>query len=212
MIERYNAILFDFDFTLGDSSIGISESVNHALARMGYEPVADRRIHEMIGLPLKIICQRLTGIEDEATAATFRTHFHELAATRVVESSSLYPGVSGLLLDLKKQGKALGVVSTKSRKPLVDILEMHSIHEHFEVVISGEDVANHKPHPEGLLLAAETINLKPDQILYVGDTILDAEAASAAGMDFVAVLSGTTTCKDFANCTVLSILESVTQL
>ena len=68
----------------------------------------------------------------------------------------------------------------------------------FEVVLGGDDVSNSKPDPEGLLLAMEQLEVSASQVLYCGDTVLDAEAAQRAGCHFSAVLNGTTPRQDFS--------------
>ena len=58
-------------------------------------------------------------------------------------------------------------------------------------IVGGEDVEEHKPHPEGLLLAKEKLKIKKEQAIYIGDSLVDVEAAKAAEIDFIAVLTGT---------------------
>ena len=76
--------------------------------------------------------------------------------------------------------------------------------EHLDVVrllcsvTGGDQVARPKPDPEGILAAVAALNLTPDQVLYCGDTILDAQAAQRSGAHFCAVLNGTTPASDFA--------------
>ena len=60
------------------------------------------------------------------------------------------------------------------------------------VVLGSYDVTRHKPHPEGILKALERMGVSKEEFLYCGDTVLDAEAAQRAGVDFAAVLNGTT--------------------
>ena len=58
--------------------------------------------------------------------------------------------------------------------------------------MGGRDVKRNKPDPEGLHLAMTKLGLKPEQVLFCGDTVIDAQAAKSAGVDFCAVLNGTT--------------------
>ena len=68
-----------------------------------------------------------------------------------------------------------------------------------ETAITGGDLVKHpKPDPEGLLAAISAQGLAPEQVLYCGDTIIDAETAQRAGAHFCAVLNGTTSAADFA--------------
>ena len=58
--------------------------------------------------------------------------------------------------------------------------------------MGGEDVTEHKPHPEGLLTAVSSLRMKTGNVYYVGDSIVDALTAERAGVPFIAVLTGTT--------------------
>ena len=66
-----------------------------------------------------------------------------------------------------------------------------------DFVIGSSDVKHHKPHPEGLEMALDRLGLAPERVLYCGDTVLDAEAAQRAGLEFAAVLNGTTPASAF---------------
>ena len=81
-----------------------------------------------------------------------------------------------------------------------------------DVIIGGDDVKNEKPDPEGLLTAIQKLNVSKNQALYVGDSIVDAKTAQSAGVDFVAVLTGTTEREEFMNYEYVSIEESVREL
>ena len=62
-----------------------------------------------------------------------------------------------------------------------------------DIVVGGEDVSCPKPDPEGLRHALSVLGVSPQEVLYVGDSIVDAETARAAGVDFAGVLHGMTT-------------------
>ena len=66
-------------------------------------------------------------------------------------------------------------------------------------IVGTEDVKWPKPDPQGLNMALERMGLKPEELLFCGDTVLDAGAAKNAGCPFCAVLNGTTPAEDFAD-------------
>ena len=80
------------------------------------------------------------------------------------------------------------------------------------MVVGGEDVSAHKPDPEGLLLAAARLGRDPSEILYVGDSVTDAETARRAAVCFAAVLSGVTPAAAFAEYGPCAVLDSLPQL
>lgn len=191
------AILFDFDFTLGDSSTGIVECVNAALAGLGLEPADPAAIRATIGLSLEEILRRLTGI-DGAAAPEFRRRFIACADRVMTSHTVLYPWAPALLKTLHSCGLGTGIVTTKRSYRIAEVLDREDLAAAVDVVVGSDMVAHPKPAPDGLLLALHALGLPADTLLYVGDTVTDAEAAAAAGVPFVAVLSGTTPREAFA--------------
>ena len=82
----------------------------------------------------------------------------------------------------------------------------------FSVIVGGDNVAEHKPDPEGLLNAAKSLGAEPAEVIYVGDSTTDAKAAARAGMQFVAVLSGVTEAHEFEEFEPLKILPHVGEI
>ena len=137
------------------------------------------------------------GIVTRFTREQFRAYFTQAAQARQREEAVLLPGATELLRWLGQKGVKRAVVSTKRADTLRGILEHRGVANQFEVVLGGDDVSNSKPDPEGLLLAMEQLEVSASQVLYCGDTVLDAEAAQRAGCHFSAVLNGTTPRQDF---------------
>lgn len=212
MIERYSTILFDFDFTLGDSSEGICDCINTALVSMNYPHAKIDEIHRLIGMPLDMMFTELTKSTDYKECETFKVLFRERAKTVIITNSIVYEGVRNTLSLLHQRKKQLGVVSTKLRAHIEGILEKYDCRAYFDLLIGGDNVKNYKPDPEGLLLAHRTLQVEQSCILYVGDTTIDAEASHQAGIDFVAVLSGTTPAMAFHPYNPVAILQNVNDL
>ena len=89
------------------------------------------------------------------------------------------------------------IVSTKRASTLREVLGARELLPLLASITGGEDVAHPKPHPEGLEMALDQLGLPPERVLYCGDTVLDAEAAQRAGLEFAAVLNGTTPASAF---------------
>ena len=84
-----------------------------------------------------------------------------------------------------------------SRETIEYIMDRLGLGDCLDFVIGSSDVKHHKPHPEGLEMALDRLGLPPERVLYCGDTVLDAEAAQRAGLEFAAVLNGTTPASAF---------------
>ena len=122
----------------------------------------------------------------------FKHYFVERADESMSDLTELFIETYSVIRLLHRKGIKLGIVSTKFRYRIINILEREDLLDCFEVIIGGEDVKEHKPDPRGLLEAIKKLNLSVSQIIYVGDSLTDAETAFNAGVSFVAVLTGVT--------------------
>jgi phosphoglycolate phosphatase len=191
------AVLFDFDLTLVDSTLGVVECVNYALETMALPRAEPKVIRATIGFSLPATLARLTGLTDPALAQDFSLNFVKHADLRMVDLTSVFPDVAQTLGRLKAAGIKTGIVSTKFRYRIETILARDGLLDAFDEIIGGEDVMRHKPDPQGLLKALGQLDVPAADSLYVGDHPVDAEAAAAAGIPFAAVLSGAAARNDF---------------
>lgn len=191
-MKQYKAICFDFDYTLGDSTDSIVAGFAHAMTKLGY-PVPDREtVRKTVGYMLEDAFTIISGDDSPENRAKFRPYFIEVALERQRRETTLFPGAVELLRGLKEQGIKCGIVSSKRGDTIEIIMERYKVLDCLELVIGSHDVQNHKPHPEGLLAAMERLGVSKEEILFCGDTVIDAETAKNAGCDFAAVLNGTT--------------------
>ncbi len=194
---NYRAVCFDFDYTLGDSTDCIVAGFQHAMTRMGW-PAPDREtVRGTIGFLLEDSYTMLTGDADPARRAQFRPLFQSVANPLQRTQCKLFPGTVDLLEGLHGQGVQMAIVSTKSSDTLEAILDYHGLRELLGLVIGGDRVARPKPDPEGLLLALDRLGVNREELLFCGDTVMDAGAAKNAGVAFAAVLNGTTPAEAF---------------
>lgn len=196
-VEMYKGLIFDFDYTLGDSTKGIVKCVNYALRRLGMNEKSDEEIRKTIGLTLIETYKVLSGRDDNEEAEQFRKYFICKADEVMVADTELYSNVKNIMTELRNSGYKLGIVTTKFRYRIEGILGKFDADNMVDLIVGGDDVKVEKPNPEGLIYAIETLGLEGSQILYVGDSIVDAKTACNAGVDFAAVLTGTTTREEF---------------
>jgi len=192
-MKHYEVYLFDFDYTLADSSKGIVMCFRHVLEKYGHTGISDDDIKYTIGKTLEDAFSLLTGITDQKTVLAYKTEYVTKAADCMTRNTTLYPETVRVLTALKRQGAKLGIISTKFRYRIMEMMEQEFPAGFFDIVVGGEDVITPKPSPEGVLYAMEKLNAAKQDILYIGDSIIDAQTAKTAGVDFVGVLHGTTT-------------------
>jgi phosphoglycolate phosphatase len=207
---RPQVIIFDFDYTLADSSPGIVECVNYALSRLGLNPIPPARIRKTIGLSLPETCLALTGRSD--LGQEFTRLFILRADEIMVDMTEIMDSVPETIAALKKRGYRLGIVSTKFRRRIETILAREDLLEPFDVIVGGEDVARYKPAPEGMKLAMQRLGCTPASSIYVGDSLVDLETAKRAGLRFIALLTGPTTREEFPGDDIHQILERISDL
>lgn len=209
---RYDAILFDFDYTLADSSEGVVECMQYALEKTGFSPVSAPRVKGTIGMSLFEAFRLLTGSDSRDLATEFVDEFIRKADEVVLNKTFILDGVADTVSILKSRGLLTGIVSTKFRYRIEDVLQRDGLSDLFGVIIGGEDVLEYKPDPEGLHAAILLLGVNKDRTLYVGDSLTDAVAAQNAEVDFIAVLTGVTTRADFSDYAPRAIIDDLRAL
>jgi phosphoglycolate phosphatase len=184
------AVLFDFDFTLGDSSGAIVECIRFALGRLELGPLDLETAQRTVGLPLREVFVTLTGRQEPALADEFLRLFVQRADDVMVAGTSLYAETAGVLNVLHQRGMVTGIVSTKYRRRIEGILAAANLEGAVDVIVGGDDVSRHKPDPEPLHLAMSRLGVDASGSLYVGDHPVDGQAAGSAGLRFVRVMTG----------------------
>lgn len=206
------AAIFDFDFTLGDSSRAVVVCMDRALEALGLGPTDPEAVKQTIGLTLEVACEVLTGVTDPEVHAEFKTLFVRAADDVMVAQTELLEGVIPALDVLQKGSVKLGIVTTKYGFRVEDILDRFGERHRFGTIVGGDHVAAHKPDPQGLIMALENLHVPPPGALYVGDHLVDAGAAEGAGVPFVGVLTGTTDLEAFKRFPHIGILPGVSEL
>lgn len=204
------AVIFDFDFTLVDSSAGFIACHRFAAETRGLPRPQDIDIKRTIGTPLPIAFEQLYGKATDITVAEY-VRLYQLKADEVMTGLTyVLPAVPATIAALKASSLALAIVSQKLRRRIEEVLEREALRHFFDTVVGGEDLTHLKPDPEGLLTAMARLGVS--EATYVGDTVIDAEAARRAGLPFVAVLTGVTGRGEFGVYPTAAILDDLTNL
>jgi 2-phosphoglycolate phosphatase len=177
------AILFDLDGTLLDTARDLGNALNAVLRDKKlteihyaqYRPIASNGAKGMLELGFGDV---LLDYDFELLRQQFLEHYQQ----NICVDTIAFEGVDSLLEHLLVNHIPWGVVTNKPANLTAELLSKFKLFEHCQVVVSGDTLAQRKPHPAPLLHAAELINIKPKQIWYVGDAQRDIQAAKAAGM------------------------------
>ncbi len=182
-------ILFDLDGTLIDSTDAIVGCFYHSFKELGFNFKGyDEDIKNEIGYPLDIMYAHL-GVDKNKIWDFVDSYKKEYRKISISQTTLLPNAVESV--KLASTFARLGIVTTKTTKYTIPLLEHMGIMEYFETIIGRQEVENPKPHPEPVLKCLENMNLKPHKdIFIVGDTKLDLIAGKEAGINSIAVLCG----------------------
>lgn len=189
---RYSAALFDLDGTLVDSGRDIISSLRHALGRVfpDRSQPGDEEMLFLVGRPLESIVRELGFPTDGESACRFVDVYRSYYAEHYNDNTKPYPGVEDVLRDLKRAGARLGLVTTKHQTQAEFTLAGAGLARYFDNVYGWDEGRKHKPDPEPVLASLSKLHAPPELALMVGDSELDIESATAAGVDTCAVTYG----------------------
>jgi pyrophosphatase PpaX len=180
--------LFDFDGTLADTTELIMRSYRHTVAVHLDQPPSEDEWLAGFGTPLDVQIARFARSprEAEAMAATYRSYQAEHHDSLVHP----FPGVPAMIAELARRGVPLAIVTSKFRRSTVRGMELCGLVDHIPVIVTPEDVAHPKPHPEPVHVALERLGANASEAVFIGDSPHDIAAGRSAGTRTAAALWG----------------------
>lgn len=179
------AVLFDLDGTLVDSAPAICDAAAASLRELGHEVDASE-VRPHLGAPLDELYREFTGRTDEAGFVRFRERYIAHHDDHPELVPTVYRGVHDMLTFLRSR-YLLGVATTKptdrAHRTLHDASLLSLVH-HPQGTDEGMRA---KPHPDVILAACAALDVRPAEVLMVGDTERDIVAAHRAGARSVAI-------------------------
>ena len=178
--KQYDAYLFDWDGTLAQTVEIWLAGMRAAYDHFGIA-ITDEKLAQNLGdwtAPIS------NGIA-ESDIPAFNRILKEAGQAGGVLTPPLFPGVLSTIEQLKHENKKV-VLITSSERQVIDIaLAHHELAEQFDLILTVNDVAAHKPDPEGILFVLKKLGLKKDQAVMIGDSDKDLGAARNAGVDSI---------------------------
>jgi pyrophosphatase PpaX len=187
-IPGIRAVLYDFDGTLADSTELIMRCYRHTMTTHLGDCPPDEEWLSGFGTPLETQIARFArdGAEHDAMLATYRAHQDEHHDTLLRP----FPGAVETIAELDRRGVRLAIVTSKLRRGTLRGMELCGLTDLVDVVVTPEDVANAKPHPEAVEVALARLGVAPGEALFVGDSPHDLVAGREAGVRTAAALWG----------------------
>lgn len=208
----YKFYLFDFDYTLANAETGIVKCFKLLMQQEGYFIPPDDEIKKTIGLPMIEAIRVLFKEDDDKLLHELKDKYTEFADIHMTPNTVLYPQTIPALRRIKESGAKTAIISSKTRRRIMQTLTRDNIADLVEFVIGSEDVKTHKPSPEGMFMAIERFGADKKDVLYIGDNVIDGEAAQNAGVDFAAVLTGNNVREDFFHLPHVKIMNTLAEL
>lgn len=210
-MKKYRLIVFDWDGTLVDSIPKIIACWHASAAKVHLPEMDDSTIKTTVGLSIDVALQRLYPSIDEQTSRDFKAIFKQYFVFDCPVNSPLFNGVAPMLSSLQKNGIVLAIATGKIRAGLIRSLNEFQLSNMFTTFECASAKLS-KPDPKMLLNIASRLDINPNNILMVGDSIFDIQMAHAAGVDVIAVSNGAHDIQELALYNPQSIISHISAL
>ncbi|MCG7345874.1 HAD family hydrolase [Sporosarcina sp. ACRSL] len=178
------AIIFDFDGTLANTLPVCDYAFQSVFQEFDNKVLTSGEIRAMFGpSEVGIIKENLLHENKEQAIELYYEKYLEKHNELVAANQE----IQDLLTELKKRGIKLGIVTGKAKRSLEISMQALRMNDFFDVIITGDDVVQPKPHPEGLLKALSQLDVKNDEAIFVGDSDADIQAGIGADVFTVGV-------------------------
>lgn len=180
MIE---GVLFDLDGTLADTAPDLIGALNRLLQEEGRPPLPVAQLRRHVSGGVGALLRQGFGLEPgQAGHERMVNRFLTLYEQHICDESRLFPGVAEVLAALEEAGVPWGIVTNKSQRFTLPLVQRLGLAQRAACVVSGDSAPRAKPHPDPLLLACAQAAVSPSRSLYLGDDLRDIQAGHAAGM------------------------------
>ena len=194
-LSGIRAAIVDLDGTMVHTAPDFQVAINRMRADLGLAPLSIETVTEFVGKGTENLMRRVLGVDFdgdgverqfEAALEAYRQHYLAING----DYSSVYPGVTEGLAAMREQGLRLACVTNKPIAFALPLLEKTGLAPYFELVYGGDSLPKKKPDPLPMLTVCADFALEPPQVVAIGDSSNDAEAARAAGCRILSVPYG----------------------
>jgi phosphoglycolate phosphatase len=209
MIKNIKLIIFDLDGTIVDAYDAIIDSFNYMMKKLHLPVIKPSIIRRAVGWGDRMLLSPFISekILDKALKI-YRPH-HKIS---LLDKSHLIPGAKDVLKYLKKKGYKLAVASNRPSEFSKILIKHLKIDKFFDYVLCADQIKNAKPDPEIINKIMKIFSVSAKQTIYIGDMIVDAQAARAAKVKSIAVLTGSSTRKEIENQKPNYIFKDITYI
>jgi phosphoglycolate phosphatase len=211
-----DAICFDLDGTLVDTAPCIVAALNQALAEEGLTALSTRAVTTLIGGGPRMLIERalraLGVAHDAQRVAALLARYQHNYLQPSEPTPQAFDGVAEALAELRRMGLRHAVVTNTLDRFARTILRRCGLDGWIDVVVSADTLAERKPDPAPLRFACRALAVEPSRALFVGDSINDSEAATAAGITMVCMSYGYNEGQPVRELRAAAVLDSMREL
>lgn len=187
---RYKAVLFDMDGTVLDTLDDLADSVNRSLLEFHLPVVSRSHVRQSLGNGAKYLIRHcLPEGSDEALCEQVLAFYKPWYDAHCSIKTKPYDGILPLMETLRTEGVHQAIISNKPDSAVQELAEAF-FPGMMDVVIGESPAVRRKPSPDTVLAAAQQMQLKVSDCVYIGDTEVDIETARNAGMACISVTWG----------------------
>lgn len=183
-MKLFDGIIFDVDGTLAETHELIFASFNHVAEKYLNKRLTNEEIVALFGPTEDVILKE--WMKDNYESA--RKDYFDFYKSKHAEMAEIFPGLIEAIRYIKEKKIPLGIFTGKGRDSATITLKSIGLYDQFDMILSGDDVEEHKPSPEGINKFLGIYNVSPERVLMVGDTIHDVMASECAGVKCALVL------------------------
>jgi len=178
-------IIFDMDGTLIDSGLAIANAVNFVRAHYGLEPQEKDQMLRAMNDPHINSAQYFYNVDafTDEHSILFKKYYDE----NCIKEMELYGGIVELLALCKESNFQMSVATNASSYYAHKMLEYVDVKHYFDLIVGADMVKQAKPSSDMILYTLDTLQIKKQNSLLVGDSIKDIMAAKSAGIDSLLV-------------------------
>ena len=215
-VAQREVLLFDLDGTLVDSATDLHRAMNMSLNALQLPTVTEAQVRVWVGKGTALFCQstlqHLTGKVDPAQQQQLLETFLKIYNADPCVETQPFDGILEFLEWGLAQKKTMICVTNKPELPARAIVDHLGMAHYFADVIGGDRFEERKPHPRQLLHCVEQYAQSKDQVLMIGDSSNDVEAARRAGIDCVVVSYGYNHGESILDCQPQQVVDNLCEL
>lgn len=215
---QLKAIIFDLDGTLIHSAVDFMKLKRKTLELLALQGLSAKKFstqmktYKMIQLASTLFDKKGFTKQDFELAKKKIEEVWDLIELESVKKTTTIEGVEDMLINLKKKGFKIGIVTRGCRKYAIEVLKILGLLNLVDVLVGRDDTPEPKPSPEPLIKAIKTLGFRTGETIMVGDNIEDAQCALSAKVRFIGVTSISSTRVAFEKLRCEAVLSDVKNL